>query len=462
MKNETIVAVATPQGEGALGLIRLSGPQSLQIAKQIFLSSKKKDVAKILTHTVHHGYIVSNHGHTSQDEVLLTVMRAPKTYTGEDIIEISSHGNPIITERIIKIVVNEGAKLAEPGEFTKRAFLNGRIDLSQAEAVIDVIKAKTEQATDFAYKQLEGGVSEKMKWIQDIVKESLIGLEAEIDFSEDDINCTKNDELNNTLTALLADIQKLINSYQSSMVWQQGVRLAIIGKVNVGKSSLFNILIDKENRSLVTHIPGTTRNILHQRVNIGGKSILLYDTAGIKQPRGIVERNSIEMTKAELQNLDCCLLLIDGSKRFSEKDIPDIETIKGKPLFIVINKVDLPQKASEVRIERIFDKTKILKISCKTKTGIEELKNQLSKLVTDSFQGSYSDEVIISNIRHKQLLEYVLINVQNAIKGMEKGLSSEFIASDLHISLENLQKITGESVSDDILQEIFSRFCIGK
>lgn len=465
MQRDTIVAIATPTGEGALGIIRVSGPGTFEIIKKAFHPSSQLDISLSSSHSVHYGHIKNFTKHDSYiDEVMVTVMRAPRSYTKEDTIEISGHGNPLILHRILDILTNAGARLAEPGEFTKRAFLNGRIDLSQAEAVADIINAKTEEASKSALRHLKGHLSSGIRGLQDSLKEMLTLLEAEIDFPNEKISAINIPQLHEKLKELLNNINALIKTHFHGKILKEGIYTAIIGKANVGKSSLFNLLTETSSPALVTHIPGTTRDIIEESIKLNGKLFRIMDTAGLKSPRGLIEKESLKISRDRIKTAMCNILLFDSSKFLSQNDLSIASEALKKPTLIVINKTDLPQKISIEKVKCHFPKNIILKISCIEKKGIENVKESLIKLSEKLYNNNHksNSEIIITNVRHKNLLENVRTHVNDSIKALEKGFSSEFISTDLQHGLENLQEISGERISEEILNNIFSKFCIGK
>ena len=470
------MALATPEGEGALGLIRMSGLEAITIAGKVFCACPSVDLTAVPSHTIHYGYVVDGEKDKITDEVLLFLLRSPRTYTGEDTIEISGHGNPFVLQKIIAELLHKGARLAEPGEFTKRAFLNGRIDLSQAEAVADLIQARSEQSSEFAIRQIKGSVSEEIKQIQSSLKEELVAIEAEIDFSDDVGSGNNREHLEEKLTDIFAKMQRLILGYNDNVLINKGIKLALIGKANVGKSSLFNLLVNDSQRALVTPIPGTTRDILAEEIYIQGRMFRLLDTAGIKRPRGRLEAQSVALTKSTVQSADSFLLVLDNSKYFGKNDlnqfkqsipIPLKQSRKAgqfliKPTLVVINKIDLPGRLSEAKIGQILPDSVIIKISCKTGAGLEELKQAIAKLILPNSTLNKGKEAIVTNLRHKENLEKSSILINHAISALQDNLSQEFIAADIRHTLETLQQITGETVTDDLLDEIFAKFCIGK
>jgi len=459
---DTIAAISTPCAQGAIGIVRLSGNEALGILSKIFATKNSTDIKKAVSHTIHFGRIVDGNGSHIVDEVLASIMLAPHTYTKENIVEISCHSNPIILQNILELAIRNGARLAEPGEFTKRAFLNGRMDLSQAEAVVDIINAKSEDSISSALKQLEGELSEKIRTIQNVLKETLISLESNIDFSDDNVEVINKESLKNTLLNTKDDLLKLISSYRSGKLLKDGINVPIIGKANAGKSSLFNILIDSPSRALVTQFPGTTRDFLDESVLITGKLFKFIDTAGYKTPRGMIEKESLKKTEDCINNAEVIILLIDGSKSLPVKDIVLWRSLLLKPLIIAISKSDLAQKVKDTAIKEAFPNANIVRLSCKDKSGVPELRNALSFIVSGIYDSSTKSDLVITNLRHKNLFEKALSCIDEGISAIDTKLSAEFIATDIRHALENIQEISGERVSDNILQEIFSKFCIGK
>lgn len=463
MDNDTIAAISTPVGQGAIGIIRISGNDAFSILKKIFHPKSQIDISNIPSHTIHYGHILDDkNGNIPIDEVLVMIMRAPRTYTKEDMAEINCHGSRIVLQKILDIVIKAGARLAGPGEFTKRAFLNGRIDLSQAEAVIDLINAKTEEASKLAIEHLKGDLSINIKRIQHEIKEILTTLETDIDFPEEDVPLIDYNQVRERLSNLAKYLKQLIDTYRDGRIFKDGISTAIIGKANVGKSSLFNILVENPSRALVTHIPGTTRDIIEESVNINGRLFRFIDTAGLKTPRGIIEERSLELTQKYLEEAMCVIFLLDGSKVLQTKDLEIWGLIKNKPNIIVINKIDLPQRISIKKVHEMFRGEEIIKISCKENTGIDELKSRLLEICNKDIKTNDNSDLIITNLRHKNILEKTSLYIENAQSAIDNNLSTEFIAADLRHALENLQEITGEKVSETILEDIFSKFCIGK
>lgn len=462
MNNETIVAIATPLGQGGIGVIRLSGDKSIDILKNIFRTKKNIDLSTVSSHTIHYGRIYDvNNGSVPIDEVLVSIMFAPNTYTKEDVVEISSHASNIVLQRILEIILKNGARTAEPGEFTKRAFLNGRIDLSQAEAVIDLINAKTESASKSALKQLEGELSIYIKNTQHIMKEILMTIEANIDFPEDNITGIDTNNISDKLLDLTNSIKNLTDTFNQGKILKNGIGVALVGKTNVGKSSLFNKLIDLPSRSIVTNVPGTTRDYIEESVNIKGRLFRFIDTAGLKIPRGKIERESLKCTNERLNEADMVIFILDGSKIMSKKDLEIWKMISKKPNIICVNKMDLPQRLTSEKTTNIFG-SKILHISCSENKGLEQIKDELIGMSSKLCNIKYNNDLIITNIRHRNILAEVVVCLKDAITAIKNNLPLELIATDIRHVLENLQEITGERITESILDDIFSKFCIGK
>lgn len=458
MLNDTIAAISTPLGEGGIGIVRLSGKKAVEIADKIFKGRDK--VSNFLTHTIHYGKIIEPVTCEVIDSVLLSIMHAPKTYTCEDIIEINAHGGIIPLNRILETVLSSGARLAEPGEFTKRAFLNGRIDLSQAEAVVELIRAKTNLAAKAALSQLTGNLYKEISNIRQQIVSLLAELEAGIDFYEEDIELLSTDEILDRLNKSKKGIEQLIENAKYGKILQQGVITTIIGRPNVGKSSLLNALVGQP-RAIVTHIPGTTRDAIEEMIDIEGIPLKVVDTAGLRHTMDIVEEEGVRRAREALTQADLVILVMDGSENITSDDTKIMDEIKDKKAILIINKFDLPQLIEIDKIKKYLPDKPIINLSATQKIGLNELKKTIKETF---FAGKIlsTDEPIITNIRHKEALKASLKNINTAIKAIETNLSFEFVAVDLRELLDNLGLIVGETVTEDILNEIFSKFCIGK
>jgi len=455
--NDTIAAISTPVGEGGIGIVRLSGSSALSIADRIFASKngngRCRKPSKSKSFTTHYGWI------TDIDEVILTVMRSPRSYTKEDIVEINCHSGIVPLKKILELVLASGARLAHPGEFTKRAFLNGRIDLSQAEAVMDLVKSKTEVSLRQAVLQLKGRISEKVKGVSTPLMEILAHLEASIDFPEEELGLDSKKDMANRLKKAHSQLEALYKTASYGTVIKQGIMAVIVGRPNVGKSSLLNAML-KQDRAIVTHIAGTTVDTIEETVDINGIPIRLVDTAGIIRPRDLIQKEAVAKSNKYLEAADLVLLMLDASRPVAKEDKSIIERIKNKDFLVVLNKSDLPRKVKLGSLKTIKNKRKI-RTSAVKETGLAELKDVISDFV---WQGKAQSchEVMITNSRHKEAVRKTLGFIGDARNSLKKSLSEEFIAQDLKEALDELGTITGESVREDLLDRIFSEFCIGK
>ena len=457
MMPDTIAAIATPPGEGGLAVIRISGRQAVNILDKLFMSQHEYNVAKMTTHRLYRGNIKK--GIASGEEVLATIMRAPHSYTGEDVVEIFAHGGILVSKSIIKSIIKEGARLAEPGEFTKRAFLNGRIDLSQAEAVADVISAKTERALKIGLSQLDGKLAKEIKTIKKNIVAIVAQVEADIDYAEEGIERLNHKQLKKVITDNKKSIDSLINTYEQGKVIKNGIKIAIIGRPNVGKSSLLNCLL-REEKAIVTAIPGTTRDVIEEIINIKGIPVRLMDTAGIRNSIGIIERIGLKKTAQAIKKADVLLWVIDGSKYFDHKSRKIIKKIQNNPAIMVINKADLPQRIKKEDLQAITNNP-IALVSSKTGKGLAKLEAIIAKKVLHNTSGQ-SEMLVITNQRQFECLRKASNSLAKALNSLDKELSLEFIALDLRKGLSFIGELVGEAVNEDILQMIFSKFCIGK
>lgn len=454
---DTIAAISTPLGEGGIGIIRISGPQAVKIASEIFISPKGKVLQNVKSHTIHYGFIVNPDTDEKVDEVLLSVMRAPKTYTKEDIVEINCHGGYITLKKILDLIIKRGARLAEPGEFTKRAFLRGRIDLSQAESVIDLIRAKTEEAQKIALEHLSGKLSDKINQLRDRLTRVCAHVEAYIDFPEEDIDGLTSREIEEEIGSLIGEIEKLIEGYEEGKIYREGVKAAIVGKPNVGKSSLLNALLMKE-RAIVTEIPGTTRDIIEEYVNIRGVPLKILDTAGIRESHDLVEIEGIRLALKAVDDADLILLVLDLSREIDELDHLIIDRLSNKKVIVVLNKRDI--KSSNFNLPQKLKGYPIVEISALKGEGINELKEVIFNSVISGKR--YHEGILVTKLRHKIALEGALGALQNALESFKKGEPLEISAMFLREGLNYLGQIIGVVTTDEILDIIFSEFCIGK
>jgi len=456
---DTIAAISTPLGEGGIGILRLSGGESIKIADKIVILPKGKKLLKADTHQISLGHAVNPKTKEVLDEVLITVMRAPKTYTKEDIVEINCHGGIIALQETLRAAVEAGARLAQPGEFTKRAFLNGRIDLAQAEAVIDIVCSKTKEGLDVAMKQLEGGLSKKISEIRQGVTAVLVQLEASIDFSDEDLELLPREEIQLRIQSLNKEIETLIASSETGKIYRDGVDVVIAGRPNVGKSSLMNALL-REARAIVTPVPGTTRDIVEEIINLGGVPFKLRDTAGIRPSKDEVEKIGVELSHKAIDEADVILAIFDGSESLLAEDLEILNKTNNRRTIIVINKIDLPQKINREKIDK-GSKVKQLDVSATEEVGLEDLEKAMLDMVllgrVDRGTG-----VIVANVRHRKALEKAKKNTSEALQGISEGVPEEFISAVLRDVLDDLGEISGETVKENILEKIFSQFCVGK
>lgn len=460
MLEDTIAGISTPPGIGGIGIVRMSGAEAFSIIRRIFKSFKNKDMMKASSHTIHYGYIYDDKKEAMIDEVLIMVMKAPHTYTKEDVIEINCHGGVVSIQKIMELVVREGARIAEPGEFTKRAFLNGRIDLSQAEAVIDIITAKTDMSLQSAVYQLEGSLSHKIKAYRHEILSMIAHIEATIDYPEHDIEELTYQTMEKQTQELLQKICGLIDTADSGKILREGLQTVIIGKPNVGKSSLMNALL-KEQRAIVTDIPGTTRDILEEYINLRGVPLKIIDTAGIRDTEDVVEKIGVGKSKEFLEKADFILMLVDGSIPLSEEDVQIFDLIKEKKAIVIINKTDLPIGIDELQIKQFADEKQILKVSLKDSKGLD----QLEKVLKDMFfsgEVNFERDVLVTNIRHKQLLEKAENSLRAVLETIQMQMPEDCISIDLQQAYEYLGEITGDSVGESIIDQIFTQFCLGK
>ena len=460
-EDDTVAAISTPVGEGGIGIVRISGKAALSIADKIFTSKDGGKPSAFKTYTVHYGHIVNPQTEII-DEVLLTIMRAPKSYTREDIVEINCHGGIVPLRKVLELVISCGGRLADPGEFTKRAFLNGRIDLTQAEAVLDIIRAKTENSMKMAIGQLEGRLSEEVRKLKKNLIDILTELEAEIDFSEEEIDSVSRKKIIEKLKNILHKMDGLINDAWKGMILKEGIMCVICGKPNVGKSSLMNSFL-KRNRVIVTPIPGTTRDAIEEEVSLQGMPLRVVDTAGIASTKNIAEAHGISKSKAYLKRADIVIFMIDLSQKWSNADGRIFGSLKVKNVVIVANKSDLKRKIDSDRLRDLSKKAEVLEVSLLKKKNIEKIENAvLSKI----WHGNviHPEGAFVTNMRQQKELELSRESIKKSVSLLKKNESvfSELVASDLKEALLCLGSILGDTMEPDILGRIFSKFCIGK
>lgn len=454
---ETIAAISTPRGEGGIGIIRISGDDSFEILNKIF---KAKNPNKDL------GFYKFNYGFIYDkdymlDEAMVVRMKGPKTYTCEDVVEINCHGGYLVTQKILELVLKKGARHAEKGEFTKRAFMNGRIDLSQAEAVMDIIQGKTEKSISLSLEQLRGDLRDKIQNLKKLLLDVTAHVNVVLDYPEEGIDEPLPAHLRDNLTNVHMEINNLINSYDKGKKIKEGIKTAIIGKPNVGKSTLLNSLL-KEERAIVTHIPGTTRDIIEEVINVRGIPLVLVDTAGIRETEDLVENIGVMKSKEIIEKSDLILFVLDASRELEKDDNEIINLIRenNKKAIILLNKIDLERKIKKEDI--IFSDGEILEISAKEETGIEDMEERIYNYILLEDVEDSSEKLIITNIRHKSALEKTKEAVENIFETIDSEMPMDLISVDLKEALDSLSEITGEISSEDILDHVFSNFCVGK
>ena len=456
--DDTIAAIATAPGEGGIGIIRISGEKSLEVAQSIFESKSGKMIKDYNARTLVYGKIVDDK--KVIDEVLVAYMKGPNSYTAEDVIEINCHGGFISVKKILELILSKGVRLADAGEFTKRAFLNGRIDLSQAEAIIDVIQSKTDMAHEVAQNQLEGSLAKKIKDLRMNVTEVLAHLEVSIDFSEEDVEEITYQTLEEKALELRAEIKKLYDTAESGKILRDGLKTVIVGKPNVGKSSLLNSILG-ENRAIVTDIAGTTRDVIEEFVNIKGIPLKIVDTAGIRETEDVVEKIGVEKSKESFSTADLVIMVLDASRKLSEEDMEILESLKNKKAIVLLNKMDLEPQIELDKIKEYVNSEDIIEISALRHQGIEELQDKIESMV---YHGSVknSSNLMITNSRHKDALFKAYESINDAINAIEQRMPYDFIEVDFKNIWDYLGYINGDTVREDLLDTIFANFCIGK
>lgn len=455
---DTIAAISTPPGEGGIAIVRISGKEALRIAARVFRG--RVSPAKTESHTVHLGRIVHPDSGEKIDEVLLTVMRSPKTYTGEEVVEINCHGGLLVSRKVLEATISAGARLAHPGEFTLRAFVNGRLDLSQAEAVAEIIQAKSDLVLKAAQEQLAGGLSSRIGEMRGKLIDFLAQLEAEIDFPEEEIEKVDAALSLSAIEALKGECERLLDSYEVGETLRHGFSVVIAGRTNVGKSSLLNKLLESE-RAIVTPHPGTTRDVISEYLDLSGLPVRLIDTAGLRPSSGEIENLGILKTQEEIEKADLVLLLFDASEKPNEEDQEAFRTISGYRFLPVINKIDIASQENVEVLQREFGNQSGIKISALYGTNLDTLKQAIRK--SAAFLEEWHQQRLVSiNTRHREALLRAKESLLSAEKAINEQLSSEFVAAEVRSTLSHLGEIVGETVDEEILNRIFEKFCIGK
>ncbi|MGH7962472.1 MAG: tRNA uridine-5-carboxymethylaminomethyl(34) synthesis GTPase MnmE [Candidatus Binatia bacterium] len=461
-ERDTIAAIATPPGQGGIAIIRVSGPQAETIARRVFILAQPCE--RLRSHHLYFGRVIDPLSGHPLDQGLLALMRAPRSYTGEDVAEIHCHGGSLLSQRIMAAILSQGARLASPGEFTKRAFLNGRLDLSQAEAVLDLIQAKSEPGLQLAWEQLSGRLSATCVAMRDKLLGLTAYVEAFLDFPEEDIPERAQTEMQGDLATLTTEIAALSATFAQGKVYREGIRTAIIGKPNVGKSSLLNLLAGTE-RAIVTPVPGTTRDILEETVVVSGVPLVVWDTAGLRHPTDEVERIGVERARAGVREAELVLALFDASRPFDEEDQTVCDEIAGKTVIAVLNKIDLPCAVHPAELEARLSSGPLVSLSARCGTGLADLQARIQAIVCGPGPMPGQEQtggVIVVRARHRDALAKAEHSLQQVSASLQAGLPLDIVAVDLHAALDHLGEITGHVSSEDILDRVFREFCIGK
>lgn len=453
---DTIAAISTPRGEGGIGIVRISGNHALEILGKIFRPKSKKAVRDLKNFSINYGHLYDDENLI--DEVLVSVMKAPGTYTKEDMVEINCHGGFVITEKVLETVLKNGARLSESGEFTRRAFLNGRLDLTQAEAVMDIIHGKTEKSVSLSLDQLRGDLKEQIGHLKKLVLDVAAHINVVLDYPEEGIDDPLPENLVDNLREVMDTTDTLIKSYDKGKMIKEGIKTAIVGKPNVGKSSILNSVL-KEERAIVTHVAGTTRDVIEEVVNLKGIPLVLVDTAGIRKTDDLVENIGVEKSKKLIESADLILFVVDGSRPLDEEDIRIHEAIKAEKVIGILNKIDIRE---DIDLSPLTKINKWLEISAIKNQGIDEMEEEIYKHIIEENVEDSSQKITITNIRHKSALEKTKQSVENIFETIENGLPMDLMAVDIKGALDSLSEVTGEISSEDLLDHIFSNFCVGK
>jgi len=456
---DTIAAVATPIGQAGIGIVRMSGPRALDIARKVF--QPQKPVRFFQSHRLYLGHLVDPQTGSQVDEILFSFMKAPHSYTREDVVEMNSHSGYLLLSRILELLLKEGARLAKPGEFTFRAFMNGRIDLTQAEAIVDIINAQSERGLQLASQQISGDFRSEIQRLEQEVLEILAHVEVAIDFPDEEPGVLPRQATGDRIEEhLIKPIEKIIAAHGQRKIWVDGIHTVIAGRVNVGKSSLLNRLLNEE-RALVTPVPGTTRDVIESTVHIEGLPLRLMDTAGFRKVTGKVERIGIDLAERELARADLSLIVIDQSRPLNHDDLNLIAKSRGRTALVIVNKIDLPSRLDERSLKKALDDLPSVRISALTGEGIDHLRKAIERLVLEGPADMLTTHVV-PNLRHKQALSEAAGFLTNAAQNTKDGLPAEIIATDLSSGLEALGRIVGATTTEDVLDKIFSQFCLGK
>ena len=458
MEFDTIAAISTPVGEGAISIVRLSGDEAITIANKIF---SKKNLHEVASHTLHYGKIIHPTSNELIDEVIVSVMKGPKTFTCEDVVEINCHGGNVAVRRVLEVVLEFGARLAEPGEFTKRAFLNGRIDLSQAEAVMDIIQSKTNQAMNIAMNQLDGRLSRLIQKLRQELIETIAHVEVNIDYPEyDDVEEMSHEMMDEKTKYVHREIEKLLEVANQGKILREGIKTAIIGRPNVGKSSLLNSLVQEE-RAIVTDIPGTTRDVIEEYVNVRGIPLKLIDTAGIRETEDLVEKIGVERSRQILQEADLVLFMLNNNDSLTEDDRKIFELLDETNYIVIINKTDLPQKIDIHEVKNLINDRTIITTSLIKDEGIEKLEKAISDIFfTKDLQSD--DMTYVSNVRHIHLLKQAKKSLEDAMEALQLNIPLDMVQIDVRRTWEFLGEIIGDTASESLIDQLFSQFCLGK
>lgn len=459
LQQDTIAALVTAVGESSVGIIRISGPEAVKIADKIYQG--KSDLLSADTHTIHYGYVYDWRNDKKIDEALFMLMRGPRSFTGEDVVEVQCHGGMVVLKQVLQLILLSGARLAEQGEYSKRAFLNGRLDLAQAESIMDIVQAKTDKGVDLALSQLQGTLSGMVKTLRADLLELIAFIQADIDYPDDDIERLTAEEQQQRVVNLKTQVANVLQNAQKGKMIRDGLKVVIAGKPNVGKSSLLNALLGQE-RAIVTDIPGTTRDVIEEYINLNGIPLKIVDTAGIRETDNVVEQIGVDRAQQFMKTADLVLYVVDAVQGLTEQDILMMEDIQNQPVIYLLNKSDVGI-SDEIRaqLKEAIGEAPVLEISARDKIGLEQLEEKITDLF---FAGTLevSNDIMVTNVRHIQILEESMAHMDGFLNGIMLGLSVDFLVIDLQNSWEKLGKITGETVEEDLLDQIFSKFCLGK